>query len=398
MDDRAFSRSVAGVTVALGAALAVRAPGLGDYPTDAGPALTSVAHGNLSAFFSHQPAMGPVSLYARAPFVAVGAALHAGPVGLYRWGSFACLLVLALFASWAGAVAMKRGSGRMAPVIISLICLLNPLVNDALYWGHPEELLAAALAAGAVLAASEQEALLTGVLLGLAVASKQWAIVVIVPALLILRQRRMHALALAAAVGGGLTLPMFLANPHAFSQSLRYISTPQPVVTVFSWLYPLSPEHTVHISNIFGDARTFIGHRVVGVEALVRPLIVALGLAIPLLLWTRGRRRPDQQAMLLGMTLVLILRCALDPGSAAYYHLPALLTLIVLDVVSARRVPLAALAGATVAFVVLDRLASYTTSAVGNSFYIGGTVLACAFLAARATVRPRLAAARPSLP
>src|ERR1700684_4289736 len=71
---------------------ALIAPGLGDYPGDAGPALTAIAHGNVAAFLSHQPAMGALALLVRAPFALLGGALHTSPSGLYRWGDLPCLL------------------------------------------------------------------------------------------------------------------------------------------------------------------------------------------------------------------------------------------------------------------------------------------------------------------
>ena len=52
--------------------------------------------------------------------------------------------------------------------------------------GHPEELLGAALCAGAVLAAAARPLELAGVLLGLAVANKAWALLAVGPVLLAL--------------------------------------------------------------------------------------------------------------------------------------------------------------------------------------------------------------------
>lgn len=138
MSERVYGRLLAVGGLALACVLAVRAPGVGDYPTDAGPALTAIAHGNLSGFFSHQPAMGSVSLFVRAPFVALGAALGDGPVGLYRWGTLPCLLAVAVIAIWLGRISVRRGSRRAAPILIVAVALLGPLVNDALYWGTPK--------------------------------------------------------------------------------------------------------------------------------------------------------------------------------------------------------------------------------------------------------------------
>ena len=91
-----------------------------------------------------------------------------------------------------------RGTGRTGQLLIIVVTLLNPLVADALYWGHPEEILTAALATGALLAALEDRPLAAGLLAGLAIASKQWALLTLIPVLLILRRDRIRAGALLA--------------------------------------------------------------------------------------------------------------------------------------------------------------------------------------------------------
>ena len=70
------------------------------------------------------------------------------------------------------------------------LCAANPITLRALDIGHPEELLGAVLCAGAVLAALRGRATLAGVLLGLAMANKAWAVLAIGPVLLALPERR----------------------------------------------------------------------------------------------------------------------------------------------------------------------------------------------------------------
>jgi hypothetical protein len=258
----AFDRLLALAALAAGALIALRAPGFGDYPTDAGPALSAIAHGSIGAFLAHQPAMGALSLYLRAPFVILAAAFHDSPVGLYRWGDVPCVLSVALLAIWIGRVAASRGMGRPGRALIVAVCLINPLVRDALYWGHPEELLTASLGVGSLLAGCERKVVLAAVLAGLAVASKQWALLIVCPALLVLERERIRAALVMLAVATGSTLPMVIGNFAAFRHALHYISSPQPVTTLFTWLYPLSPTGTVHISNIFGGERSFSAHTV----------------------------------------------------------------------------------------------------------------------------------------
>src|SRR3954453_18127813 len=65
--------------------------GLGlDYQADAGPAISALARGDVHAFVSATPQMGPLSLVARAPLAA------AAPTELwaYRAGALLCLLAL----------------------------------------------------------------------------------------------------------------------------------------------------------------------------------------------------------------------------------------------------------------------------------------------------------------
>ena len=96
--------------------------------------------------------------------------------------------------------------------------------------------------------------------------------------------------------------------------------------------------------------------------------------------------------MLLASALVLVCRCALDPGSMAYYHFPLLLILLAYDAVAGRRVPIAGLLGVAVSFVVLDRFPAYLGMGLANDLYIAATVTACAVIAAR------LCKARPTAP
>jgi hypothetical protein len=377
----AFDRLLALAALAAGSLIALRAPGVGDYPTDAGPALSAVAHGSIGGFFAHQPAMGAVSLYLRAPFVILAAALHDSPVGIYRWGDLPCLLSVALVATWMARVAGSRGTSHAGRAAIVAVCMVNPLIGDALYSGHPEELLTASLAVGSLIAACERRVVLAAVLAGLAVASKQWALVIVLPVLLVLERERIRAALVMLAVSAGTTLPLLAANFASFRHAIHYISSPQPVTTIFTWLYPLSPSGIVRISNIFGDERSFSAHTVPSVvSAISHPMIIGLGIFLPLLVWLRGRGHLSVPAMLSAAALVFLLRCALDPGTAAYYHFPLLLTLVALDATAGRRLPVAGLLGAAGAFTVLDRFPSYLGEGPSNLLYILATLVAAALL------------------
>jgi Glycosyltransferase family 87 len=378
---------------ALVAILAVGAPGLGDYPRDAGPAITAGAHGDLAGFFAHQAAMGPLSLYLRVPFAAIGVAIGDGALGVYRWASLPCLIALGLVAVWLARFAGQRGAGRLAQVLIVGVALLNPLVDSALYWGHPEEILTAALATGALVAALEQRSLAAGVLVGLAIASKQWALVLLLPVVLILARDRVRTAVLAVGLAALSSVPMMVGNFASFRHVFHYISSPQPIVTAFTWLYPFSPSGPVRISDINGGRPPFIGHQILPIATMLsHPLILLIGLGLPLLVWWRAGGRPTARELLTACALVLLLRCVLDPGSAAYYHLPLLLTLVVLDAWAGRRLPVLALTGTALAFIVLDRAPQYLAPAATNLLYIVASLTVAALLVRdlRWARRPRL--------
>jgi hypothetical protein len=377
----AFDQLLALAALAAGALIALRAPGMGDYPTDAGPALTAIAHGSLAGFFSHQPAMGAVSLYLRAPFVILAVAFHDSPVGIYRLGDLPCVLSVVLVALWMARVAGRRGMTRVGQVLIVAVCLANPLVRNALYLGHPEELLTASLAVGSLLAAAERRVVTAAVLAGLAVACKQWALLIVCPMVLALERERIRALLIMLAVAAGSTVPVVVGNFASFRHAIHYISTPQPVTTLFSWLYPFSHTSTVRFSLIFGHAHLFTGRADSGIEmALSHPVIIALGVLVPLLVWSRSDRRLSATDAMLCTALVLALRCTLDPGSWPYYHFPLLLALVALDATAGRKLPVAGLAGAAGAFIVLNRVPTYFGEGTANLLYVGATVLAVALL------------------
>src|SRR5439155_16894179 len=99
---------------------------------------------------------------------------------------------------------------------------VNPDSLKAFALGHPEELLTAALALGALLAAGRGRAPAAAVLLGLALAAKQWALLAL-PAVLLVSApgRRLRVLLGAGAEVVALTGPLALAEPRAFAGNAR---------------------------------------------------------------------------------------------------------------------------------------------------------------------------------
>jgi ABC-type dipeptide/oligopeptide/nickel transport system permease component len=65
---------------------------------DPAPALGPLGDLHLGDFFEQQPFMGPLTLIARAPAVAIAEAAGGGVTAQYRWGALVCLLILGAYA------------------------------------------------------------------------------------------------------------------------------------------------------------------------------------------------------------------------------------------------------------------------------------------------------------
>ena len=192
--------------VALAGALVLAVLGLQtmaftDYEVEAEPSLLALRHGHPLAFFAHLPAYGG-SLILRAPFALLPGAWHGGDLALFRSMAVPCLLASVTLALLLYRRARELGAGAPAAWMALGLVAVNPLTLRALDIGHPEELLGGALCVAAGLAATGRRPLLTGVLLGAAVANKPWALLAVVPVVLMLPEQRRLALATARCRGG----------------------------------------------------------------------------------------------------------------------------------------------------------------------------------------------------
>jgi glycosyl transferase family 87 len=325
---------------------------VGDWRGDSWPAIDALAHGRVGDYLSAKAMMGPFATLVETPF----AALAGGDLlNAYRWAAFPCLLVAGLLGLYLARVARRKGASRLSQVLIPGLCLINPITFEALQYGHPEEILTAALAVGAVACASEGRKAWTAVLLGLAVASKQWAVIAILPTLLALPDRRLRVSLAAAAIVAILTLPGLLAAPGSFSEVNQNAAATGRVVAPWSIWYPVSHEETEEHRV---GSETLVAHvheapPLIG--ALSHPLIVLLALVLPLwLAWRRNQfKLPGGDAM--GLLAVLaLLRCVLDPVDNLYYHAPLLLALLGWDALGPGRLPLRGLSGAALALFFYD--------------------------------------------
>jgi hypothetical protein len=326
-----------------------------DYSFDAGPAVHALVHGELHAYLSAHVMMGPFATLVQAPFAAI-----AGESSLaeYQWASLSGLLAVGVLGLYLAELSRRRGGTALAQFVIAALCLVNPLTFGAIQTGHPEELLTAALVVGAVAVASEGHSRRAAILLGLAIASKQWAVIAILPVLMALPARRARAALGAGAVALALVLPGLLVAPGAFSSVQGGAAFTKSLVEPASVWYPVARRDTVRLWST--DRTVQISQAPRLARQLSHPLIVLLGFATPVALALRrrrfGLRGSDAMALL---ALLGLLRCVLDPVDNLYYHELLLLALLGWDALAApRSQPLRGLVAAALAIALWTWLTS----------------------------------------
>ena len=352
-----------------------------DYDNEAAGAFAALIRGDLWGFLELAPVYGG-SLVLRAPFAGATAALGGGELAVFRAVSIPCLMAVAVLAVVVVGRMADRGRSIGARALVLVLCVANPITLRALELGHPEELLCASLAIGAVLAASSRRTLLAAVLLGLAVATKAWAVLAIGPVLLALPGRRMAALVVAGCVTLLVLAPLLLAgSPAALAHGASTTGTIFQPWQVF-WL--------------LGDA----GHVVIGGDGMPKPdgyrvppgwlsplahPLIAL-LVVPFsLLWLRVRGaapRVDPEQLLLALALLLLLRCVLDPWNVVYYELPFLLALLAWEALCRPdRPPVLAVAASAAAWATLVEAPNWLSPDLQCAFFLAWSLPLVAWLA-----------------
>jgi hypothetical protein len=357
-----------------------------DYDNEVRPAYDALVGGHLLGFLHLAPAYGG-SLILRAPFVLATQLWGGGDLAIYRAAAAPCLAASVVLGVWLVARMRADGRGRLARGLALFLCVANPITLKALEIGHPEEVLGAALCVGAVLVAMRARPLWAGVLLGLAIANKEWALLAAGPVLLALPAQRGRALLAAAATAGLVLAPLVLAG-SAISQAKASASNSGAIFQPWqAWWFLGSHGHVVR--GTFGNIK--LGYRTPPgwINQIAHPLIVLL--AVPLtLLCARVRRRgrPAPNDALLLLALLLLLRCALDPWDISYYSLPFLFALLAWEALSYERPPVLALVASVTAWLV------YVQTATGLSADVQALIFNVVAVGAVAAIAARLYAPR----
>jgi hypothetical protein len=365
---RTLGWSLAAITAA-SAILSFRANSDWDYPEDAGPAIDALIHGRIHGFFTANPPplMGPVSLIFRAPFAALSLFTEAPGYHFYndayRFGIFPCLFVAGLLGLYLANIMREHGQPSLAQFAMAGLCVVNPVSLKALDAGHPEEILGATLCVAAMLAGLRRRPVLALILLVLAVGTKQWAVVAIVPVTLTLTTAELKRSArVTAGLAALLIVPFVIVAPGV----------------VWSVTHQVADIRNASIlpSNIWWEFRT--PHGVPDwLGVIAHPLLIAICVGVALLLARRVRADLWGRALPL-LALVMLLRCLLDPVDTAYYHVPFLMALIAADAVQGR---FKATLVATAALFAMNQYATGYSQV--NEFYLLWAPLFAVYLAGR---------------
>jgi hypothetical protein len=301
----------------------------------AGESVEALARLDFATAAHQQPIMGGFSLLLRAPFVALADLLGGGMLLEYRFGSFVCVLAMGILAASLARLVEGERPWATRILVIGLV-LAAPTTFKSLFWGHPEELLAAALAVGAILLAKRRP-LLAAVALGSAIATKQWAVLAIAPVLVAtLPERRWRVFLVAGVVAALWMAPIALGDLDRFIDQNRANAkagegvTPSSIWWVFGDMVNTSAGLTGGEVDVY-DIPNWM-------TEVSQPLtmVVTFGLALVFFL----RRKAYGVADALGLfALVMLLRCMLDPMTISYHHAPFYASLAAFEVVRTRRMP-----------------------------------------------------------
>ena len=351
-----------------------------DYDNEVAPAMRTFAGGDIAGFLAQAPSYGG-SLILRAPFAGIAALFGGGETAIWRALAIPCLLIVA----WLAVVLVRRmrddGRSPGTCALVLALFVVNPVTIRALDIGHPEDLLGGALCVAAVLAAARSRVVLAAVLLGLAIATKAWAVLAIGPVLLALPQRRILALFVAGAVSAVVLAPLALFGTHAAiaagASTGSVIFLPWQV-----WWFLGETGHVVIGGNGLPKPD---GYRVPPqwLSPLTHPLIAFT--VVPLsLLWARVRGwvpRVRGEDLLLLLALVFLLRCVLDPWNSVYYALPCIFALLAWEgLCRPDRPPVLALAVSALTWVTFEMAPNWLTPDMQSIFYLAWALPLVAFL------------------
>jgi hypothetical protein len=390
--ENAVCALVAAVGCAAMAWLGLYGFGWGDYDTEARPALEALTHGHILSFLRLAPAYGG-SLVERAPFALLPGLWGGGSLAVYRIVALPCLLGAAALAVWLVSRMRLQGRSPLACAVVLGVCVANPITLRALELGHPEELLGGCMCVAAALLAARSatgrdRSLLAGVLLGLAIANKDWALVAAGPVLLALPPgRRKRCLLAAGATAGAVLAPLVLVGSGGFVSNTAGAAAPAGSVIFKPWqLLWFFGHHSPLALGPSGLPQP--GYRVgpVWAGAISHPLVLASAFALAVALWwTQSRRAAlGEQQALLALALALLLRCLLDTWDESYYLLPFVLAVLAWELsLDTRRPPVLAAAASALVWISFQWLPEHVSADAQAAVFIAWSLPLAVWLGLR---------------
>jgi hypothetical protein len=294
-----------------------------DYDVEASAAFWALRTGDLDGFLAAVPAYGG-SFVLRAPFAWAPALWGGGELAVFRAVSLPGLAACAALAVFVAGRMREAGRSRLDRVVVLGALTASPAALSALEVGHPEELLGGALCVTAVLAARTRP-IVAGVLVGLAVANKPWALVAVPVVLAAVPARSALPSALACGAVAAVVLAPLLLFGGRFAQATVMAGETGAIFQPFQAWFLLGEPGFLHEQMGFGVRE--LRHAPEWLMALTRPLILGVPVVAAGVWWWRRRGVASVYEPLLLLALVLHVRCWLDPWNFTYYALPALLAL-----------------------------------------------------------------------
>jgi alpha-1,6-mannosyltransferase len=357
-----------------------------DYGNEAAAAVQALITGDPGRFLELAPAYGG-SLVLRAPFALSVVPFGGGELAAYRMLALPCLLSGAALGAWLVARQISAGVGPVARAAVLVLAVANPLTLKMLEIGHPEEMLTGVLCVAAIVAAGSRRPTLAGILLGLAVGSKAWALVAVGPVILAAPSARLRVALAALVAATVLTAPVMLADLAAPGGTSPLAAAAAHTGSGFQpWqAFWFLGEHDGVVRSIYGVKP---GYRTPPdwLSPIAHPGIVLVAAGLSLLFAARRRSRATWHDALLLLALVLLARCVLDPWNNIYYSIPFLLTLTTWETLTSRRPPVLSLAVGAATWLTFDTAPAWLSPDAQAALYAAWSlpllvVLACRVLA-----------------
>ena len=328
-----------------------------DYDNEARPALDALVAGHFNEFLRLAPAYGG-SLELRAPFALAAPLFGGGELAIYRMVALPCLLASAALGVWLLSKMRSLERSTLARAAVLGLCVVNPLTLRALELGHPEDLLGAVLCGAAVLCAERDRATWAGVLLGAAIANKEWALLAVGPVLLACPRRHLIRTTVWTVVVAAALYAPLLAATAGRSGGVPALAASHTGVIFQPWqAWWFFGQHGHVVRGLFGNLKVDYRAAPAWISGVTRPVILALAVVLPLA-YARLRPRAQRAAgeALLVLALIMLVRCLLDPWDTVYYPLPFVFALVAWEGLHRAEPAVRSLAAASIAWIVFQEL------------------------------------------